>query len=215
MVIADVRGCTGLTARGAAQAQALADHLSSPGAMDIPGGDPKAPDGGARCGLLLSSPVLRARQTADTLSEVLAISPTLDSGLCELRPGEADGMTWDAYRTAHGAFDLVTEPNRAFSPGGESWTTFTGRVHKTLERLARDLDGQTVVAVTHAGFIVASLLVLFAIPRPGTRALLDPRHTSITEWRVSDGLWQLDRYNDTRHLDTTLASSVDASSRPG
>src|SRR2546430_1881588 len=75
-----------------------------------------------------------------------------------------------------------------------------GRVSATLERLARRFAGQTVVAVTHAGFIVASVLVLFDIPRPGTGARLDPGSTSLTEWRVAQARWRLVRFNDTSHV---------------
>ena len=56
--------------------------------------------------------------------------------------------------------------------------------------------GQTVVAVTHAGFIVASFLVLFDIPRPRTGARVDPTHLSRTEWRVCQGTWKLVRFNE-------------------
>ena len=77
---------------------------------------------------------------------------------------------------------------------------FAQRVRATLERLARRFAGQTVVAVTHAGFIVASVLVLFDIPRPGTGAHLDPGYTSLTEWRVEEARWQLVRFNDLSHL---------------
>ena len=75
-----------------------------------------------------------------------------------------------------------------------------GRVRATLERLAKHFVGKTVVAVTHAGFIVASILVLFDIPRPGTGAYIDPVHTSLTEWNTADGVWRLNRFNDAFHL---------------
>jgi broad specificity phosphatase PhoE len=74
-------------------------------------------------------------------------------------------------------------------------------VHATLRRPANEYEGKTVVAVTHAGFIVASMLVLFAIPRPGMNARLEPRRTSLTSWEATAGNWQLERYNDTWHLD--------------
>jgi hypothetical protein len=66
----------------------------------------------------------------------------------------------------------------------------------TRERFA----GQTVVAVSHAGFVVASILVAFDIPRQGTGARLEPALTSLTEWRVADATWTLVRYNDASHL---------------
>ena len=123
-----------------------------------------------------------------------------DCDLCELHPGAADGLSWEAYRATYGAFNLLTSPTRPFAPGAESWVEFVDRVRATLERLARGFAGQTVVAVTHAGFIVASVLVLFDIPRPGTSARLDPGSTSLTEWRVAQARWQLVRFNDISHL---------------
>ena len=97
-------------------------------------------------------------------------------------------------------FDLPTSPTRAFASGAESWLEFIERVRATLERLARRFAGQTVVTITHAGFIVASVLVLFDIPRPGTSTRLDPDYTSLTEWHVAQAMWRLVRFNDTSHL---------------
>ena len=57
-----------------------------------------------------------------------------------------------------------------------------------------------MVAVTHSGFIVVSVLLLFDIPRPDTRSQLDPDHTSLTEWRADGEAWRLATYNDASHL---------------
>ncbi len=129
---------------------------------------------------------------------VAATTATRD--LCELLPGAADGLTRAAYRATYGDFDPLAEPARPFAPGGESWMGFLARVRAALDALAVRHDGETVVAVTHVGFVVASLLVTFAIPRPGTGAWLDPAHTGVTEWRVDGGRWLLARDNDTAHL---------------
>lgn len=187
-VIAGVSGCTGLTARGFRQARALAERLDATGEL-------------RECDTLLCSPVLRARQTAEVLADALSVGPIEeDCGLCEVHPGEADGLTWEAYRATHGGFDLVAAPGRPFAPAGESWSEFIERVRATPQRLAERFDGRTVVAVSHAGFVVVSFLVLFDVPRPGTGARLDPVHTSLTEWDVSGGVWRLVRYNDASHL---------------
>jgi broad specificity phosphatase PhoE len=151
-IIADVAGCTGLTERGVMQVRALASRLQATGEI-------------AACRTLLSSPVPRARQTAALLAPALSISAVEeDDALCEVRPGAADGLSWEAYRATYGACDLLTSPGRPFAPGGESWGEFMARVRTTHQRLAERFAGQTVVAVTHAGFVVASLLVLFDIP---------------------------------------------------
>ncbi|HLH74211.1 MAG TPA: histidine phosphatase family protein [Chloroflexota bacterium] len=187
-LIAGVSGCTGLTERGIAQAQQLANRLANTGELNA-------------CVALLSSPVLRARQTAEILATVLpAKKIETDCDLCELHPGEADGLSWEEYRSRYGSFALQAYPDRPFAPGGESWSDFVGRVPATLDRLAERFAGQTVVAVSHAGFIVVSLLERLRIPPSGERARLDPVHTSLTEWWVSDKIWCLERYNDTYHL---------------
>ncbi|HUX88564.1 MAG TPA: histidine phosphatase family protein [Chloroflexota bacterium] len=186
--LAWVSGCTGLTERGVAQSHQLANRLAHTGELN----DVTA---------LLSSPVPRARQTAEILASRLPV-PTIetDCDLCELHPGAADGLSWEEYRSRFGIFDLQADPDRPFAPGGESWSEFVSRVGATLDRLAERFAGQTVVAVSHAGFVVVSMLDRLHIPPAGERARLEPIHTSLTEWRVSAMVWRLERYNDTSHL---------------
>ena len=185
--IADLRGCQGLTPEGLAQARALSERVRRwPDAAEWP--------------ILLSSPVPRAHQTAEVLREALrldAIVPVPD--LREQVPGEADGLQRDAYRARYGTFNPQHEPDRPFSPGGESWKDFESRVAWTLEELAQRYAGRNVLAVTHAGFIVTAFLKLLAITA-WDRAWLDPSNTGITEWRFDDARWRLGRYNDTSHL---------------
>jgi probable phosphoglycerate mutase len=185
--------CPGLSDEGFRQADLLADRLHrSPDMTEIHA--------------LLSSPVLRAYQTAEVLADTLGISPILQDGdLTEIRPGEAEGLTVEMYRARYGAFDLPAEPARPFAPGGENWQQFTERVQTTLWRLAETYTGETVIAVTHAGFIVVAFLGLFdilpdAAKQGKRRGWLNPANTSLTEWQVEHGRWTLVRYNDTAHL---------------
>ena len=106
----------------------------------------------------------------------------------------------DEYRSRYGEFDLIAHPNRPFAPEGESWAQYLIRIQSEMARLEKRFSGQVVVAVTHAGFIVGSILATFDIPRPGTRAWLTPDYASLTEWSFDDGRWQLRRYNDAYHL---------------
>jgi probable phosphoglycerate mutase len=186
--IADVASCKGLTQQGFAQVELLANRLRDTGEFDD-------------CTLFLSSPIPRARQTAESLLDVLPV-PVFgeEPDLRDLIPGEAEGLTNAAYEAQFGRFNLRDYPDRPFSPNGESWTTFTARIRQTLHRFTLEYAGQTVVATCHAGFIVIALLEIFAIPRPGTRAWLNPSYTGITELDFSDNRWCLVRYNDTSHL---------------
>jgi broad specificity phosphatase PhoE len=100
----------------------------------------------------------------------------------------------------YGDFDPLAEPDRPQSPGGESWNRFIERVRSALDRLADRFKGRTAVAVTHGGFISASILIKFRIPRPEPGARFEPVNTAITEWSLSDADWKLIRYNDFAHL---------------
>ena len=187
-LIAGERGCLGLTENGQAQARALAERLRRSG---------EAADATA----LLTSPVPRARETAAILAETVALpAPEIAPGLAEVLPGDADGLVWPEYVERYGAFDMPAEPERPFAPNGESWNAFTARVRAEHRRLAHEYAGRTVLAVTHGGFVVMSLLAMFEIPRPGSGARLEPGFTSLTEWAVQDGIWRLERYNDAAHL---------------
>jgi probable phosphoglycerate mutase len=114
----------------------------------------------------------------------------------------ADGLDWAEWGERYGPFDMESEPDRLFAPGGESWNSFHDRVTGMLERLAGAYEGRTVVAVCHGGVIAASLRVLLGIPRLGgvNRAL--PTNTGLTEWEwePGPGRWTLHSFNEADHL---------------
>jgi len=97
---------------------------------------------------------------------------------------------------------MEAEPDRPFAPGGESWNGFHTRVAATLDRLARDHADQTVVAVCHAGVIMASMRLLLGVPDPATSSHLRPTNTGLTEWEHDPSLdrWILRSYNESSHL---------------
>jgi len=188
-VIAGPRGCAGLTAHGRRQAEALREHLLGSGRL--------------QADVLMSSVLPRAIETAQIIAPGLGFDAfARDCDLCEVHTGEADGLAWSDYPGRYGALDMVAEPDRVFAPGGESWNSFHDRVHRTLERLARDHVGQTVVAVCHAGVIMASVRAIFGVPHPGTGARLQPTNTGLTEWEYDPSLdrWTLHTFNESAHL---------------
>jgi broad specificity phosphatase PhoE len=155
-----------------------------------------------RADVLLASALPRAIETASIVAPGLGLEISgQECDLCELHTGEADGLTWTEYAARYGSFDMEAEPDRVFAPAGESWISFHERVQQTLERLARHYEGQTVVAVCHAGVIMASMRVLLGIPH-GTSARLRPTNTGLTEWEHDPSLdrWTLHSFNDASHL---------------
>jgi probable phosphoglycerate mutase len=187
-VVGGQTGCNGLTPHGRAQAEALRDHLADSGRV--------------RADVLLASVLPRAIETASIIAPGLGLEISgHECDLCELHTGEADGLTWTEYTARYGSFDMEAEPDRVFAPAGESWNSFHERVRRTLERVPRDYEGHTVVAVCHAGVIMASMRVLLGIPH-GTRGRLRPTNTGLTEWEHDASLdrWTLHSFNDASHL---------------
>lgn len=77
----------------------------------------------------------------------------------------------------------------------EEFPAFVRRVSDALGGLAVDHEGETLVVVCHAGVIVASLVCLLDIPRPGTGSTFEPDYCSVTEWEHRAGGWVLRGYN--------------------
>jgi probable phosphoglycerate mutase len=156
-----------------------------------------------RADVLLSSIIPRAVETAEIIAPGLGIeSFGRECDLCEVHTGEADGLEWAEWGVRYGHFDMEAEPDRVFAPQGDSWNSFHERVGQVLERLAHEYDGRTVVAVCHAGVIMASLRVLLGSGRPGTGARAQPTNTGLTEWEwePDPGRWTLHSFNETCHL---------------
>jgi broad specificity phosphatase PhoE len=188
-VVAGQTGCAGLTPRGRQQAEALRDHLARSTRL--------------RADVLLASLLPRAIETAEIIAPGLGLDIAgHECDLCEVHTGEADGLAWAEYTTRYGGFDMEAEPDRVFAPAGESWNSFHERVERTLERFAGEYAGQTVVAVCHAGVIMASVRRLLGVPHPSTGAQLRPTNTGLTEWEydVERDRWTLHTFNDTSHL---------------
>lgn len=193
-IVGGHRGCTGLSDNGRRQAEALRDRfVASAFTADA----------------IVTSMLPRAAETAEILAK--GIGMPADGipqfcDLCERHPGEGDGLTWDAFVQRYGTFDPLAEPDRALSPGGESYNAFLRRVHGAVERVARDNRDGTVLVVSHGGVILASILVLLGL-KPSW-VTTEIANTSLSEWvRDDSGRWLLARFNDAAHLEVrrTLA----------
>lgn len=199
-VIGGLQGCTGLTARGIYEAEALRDRLLCTGELD-----------GATA--LYSSVLARAVQTAEIASPGIGrgLGPVTDCGVCELHPGDADALTWDEFVARYGAPDFDAQPDLPLCPNGESWTGFVERASASLRTIALRHQGEIVVVVCHAGVIEASLIAFLPVAPSRGRLKLRTGHTSLTEWELQESGWQLLRYNDTAHLFGVLRGQVSSS----
>ncbi len=191
-IIAGANGCSGLSDVGRRQAEALRDRLT---------------ETDAHVDVVLTSVLPRAIETAAIIAPAIGEAVSQDCDLCELHPGECDGMRWEEWRATDG-FDPMTEPDRPLSPGGESLVTFARRAVAAVDRVVTEHAGRSIALVVHGGLIAAATLHLLGFDESllrGERTMwLDPENTSLTEWRRDDERrqWTLERYNDAAHLES-------------
>jgi probable phosphoglycerate mutase len=189
-VIAGHLSCTGLSDLGRRQAEALAARLRRTGEL-------------AGAAAIYTSILPRAHETAEIVAGGLGspgLVPERTCDLCEQHPGEADGLMWDDYQARYGPYSARNDPQRPFSPGGESWAEVLSRVSTTLPEIARRHAGGIVLVVAHGGVIDASLVCFLGLADHGAGVSFRTWNASLTEWQHTGRRWALVRYNDTAHL---------------
>jgi ribonuclease H / adenosylcobalamin/alpha-ribazole phosphatase len=178
------RGDIPLTSTGTRQAAAVAGRLAGRG-VD----------------LVVSSPLSRARSTAEAVADAAGVPLVLDEDLAETDFGEWEGLTfaavmarWPAQLTAWQR-DADVAP-----PGGESFAAVAGRVNGALDRLLTGYHGQTIVMVSHVTPIKTLVCrALLAPPAAMFRMHLDVASLCEAAW-FEDGPALLRSMNDTAHL---------------
>jgi probable phosphoglycerate mutase len=178
------RGDIPLTPAGARQAIAAANQLAGRG-VD----------------LVVSSPLSRARDTAQAVADAAGVPLVLEDDLAETDFGAWEGQTfaavmarWPAELTAWQG-DAEVAP-----PGGESFAAVASRVNAALDRLLADHRGRTLVVVSHVTPIKTLVCrVLLAPPAAMFRMHLDVASICEAAW-FADGPALLRSLNDTAHL---------------
>ncbi|SDQ73084.1 bifunctional RNase H/acid phosphatase [Actinopolyspora saharensis] len=186
------RGDVALTELGQRQAHAAAKRLVSTEGV-------ATPDGSA---VVLSSPLARARGTAEAVVAATGGELVVHEGLVETDFGFWEGLTFteasEQYPELHRSWlgDPSVEP-----PNGESLNTAFERVRGALDGILRDYAGRTVVLVTHVTPIKAVLrTALAAGPELFYRLHLDLASLSAAEF-YPDGNASVRLVNDTSHLE--------------
>ena len=188
-IVGGRRGCTGLSEQGAEEVGALAARLVRSGEL-------------AGTTALYASSLPRAIETAEILRAALesgsggvALPIRVEPELCEIDPGQADGLSWREVFDRFGPFDF-DDVSRSAVPGCESWVDFVGRAAAAVVHLADVHPGQLVVVACHGGIVEASMLRLLPLADGVARLNLKTKNASMTEWERAGGRWTLLRYND-------------------
>ena len=179
------RGDIRLTELGLEQARAAAVRLAQRGGVD----------------LVLTSPLLRARQTAEIVAAAVGAPLEMDDDLAETDFGNWEGMTFGEVmaRWPDEMAAWMADPQIA-PPGGESFAAVSVRVDAALDRLLGAHQGQTVVVVSHVTPI--KTIVCRAVLAPAAalfRIHLEVAALSEVAW-FADGPALLRSLNDTAHL---------------
>ena len=173
-----------LTDVGVQQAAAAAKRLAS-----------------ADLGVIVTSPLLRAVQTAQEVASVTGAAVVTDDGFRETDFGAWEGLTFAEVRERWPSevTTWLADPDVA-PPGGESFTDVSTRVTAALHRVLADRDGQRVLIVSHVTPIKTLVAAaLLAPPAALFRMHLDVAALCEIDW-YADGPAVLRSFNDTGHL---------------
>ena len=158
---------------------------------------------------LYTSPLTRAVETALPIARAHRLSPISDPRLAEAAMG-----TWEGLRRAD---ILARSPEDAAHhrgwesdptcapPGGESFADVQARVVASVQDMATQHAGVSVVVVSHVGPIKALLCAAMAVPLTAARRMfLDSATVSVIDWGADAVDWGvpavLRLYNAHHHL---------------
>lgn len=148
---------------------------------------------------LVSSPRLRARQTADAIGRPTSGAVIVDDRLDDVDYGEWTGLTRaEVVASWPGQFALWLEaPERLRMPGGERVAEVRDRVWSALCEIAQ--RGQRAIVVTHDACVRLAIVALLGAPTASMHAVRVDL-ASRTEIELDGETMQLVRANDTCHL---------------
>jgi ribonuclease H / adenosylcobalamin/alpha-ribazole phosphatase len=179
------RGDAPLTDVGLQQAAAAAARLQARGGID----------------LVVSSPLSRARRTAEAVAGATGAGLLIDEDLAETDFGAWEGLTFgEVMKRWPGEMAAWMASADVCPPGGESLSAAARRALTSLDRLLAEHLHTTMVVVSHVTPIKTIICrALLAPPAALFRIHLDVASLSEADW-FADGPALLRSMNDTAHL---------------
>ncbi|MFC5949141.1 histidine phosphatase family protein [Pseudonocardia lutea] len=174
-----------LTERGEAQAAGAAARIGALGGVDA----------------ILTSPLRRARQTAEAVAAATGLPVQVRDGLIETDFGEWEGLTFvEARERDPEIFARWLGNTGVAPPGGESFDEAGVRVSAERAKIVADFPGRTVVVVSH---VTPIKLILQEALASGSSILyrlhLDLASLCIADF-FPDGGASVRLVNDTSHV---------------
>lgn len=142
--------------------------------------------------MIVSSDLARAKETAEIISQKLALPISFfDTRLREMNGGEIEGTTEEQRVEKWGAdwrkLDLGMESKEAVAQRGVDF----------IENISADFAGKRVLVVSHGGWIGITLRKL--LPERFGKTNLE--NTSLTLLQYSENNWDCPLYNCIKHLE--------------
>lgn len=121
--------------------------------------------------VLLTSPLRRAKDSAEILSRVLGVPPVVSERLLERSFGIGEGMTYEQWHQRYSKLESI--------PGAESELSVFSRSQKLLDEISSEYRGRRVLVVTHGALIrfVLNLVTENKFPPKGERLMNASLHT--------------------------------------
>jgi len=174
-----------LVAEGIAQAELAAAELERRGGGDV----------------LVCSPMLRTRQTAEILGAAIGLVPVVVEGLQEGDFGDWDGFTFGEVmaRWPQEMSAWLSSPDVA-PPGGESLRQIAARVSLALDQVLTAHPGRKVIVAAHVGTIRAMTARALGSPLESmNRMELAPASITTLTW-YGDGNASMRSFAEQGHL---------------
>ena len=150
---------------------------------------------------VVSSPLLRCRQTAQAAADRLGLDVRIEEGLRETDFGAFEGLTFAEAKQQYPAeLDAWLASATTAPPGGESFAAVAERVAVARDKLLARFAGRTVLVVSHVTPV--KTLVRLAIGAPSESMFkmeLSAASLSAVQY-YADGNASLRLLNDTSHL---------------
>jgi len=159
---------------------------------------------GEQFDLVVSSPLLRARQTAEIIAAQLSLMIEFDPGLMEQHLGEGQGLGGAEFDGIIGARPRPSAFEPMLKTGESTWDLYR-RAGDALERLLQREPGSYLV-VSHGALLNALLRAVLALAPSGRtrQPYFEFANTAFAElsYDEDEGNWRLHRLNAVPHLGT-------------
>lgn len=132
---------------------------------------------------LYSSPVRRARQTADILAATLHVPVVEEPGLSEIGVGDWEGRFWSEFDGDPARVNFYRLPEEARPPGGETLGEVRRRAVASVERAVGRGEKQPAIFVTHAD-VIRTIVAHYLEASLQTMRHMQIGHASVTALEI-------------------------------